>query len=321
MKKPTSLFLALAAVLLWLAPTSFFTIRETEVGIVTRFGRPLAELAEPGPHLKLPWPVDAVVRVDQRLLVFDNEPAELLTRDKQNILVDSFLCWRIADPLRFVQTVKSRPQAEARLLDLASSELGAAVGSEPMGSFLTALAATGEAAASETVAGETATDEVTAGAAVANEPKRSKLREVAERARAQVDEMARSSFGIEVVDLEINGFNLPAQNRKSVIERMRAERARIATRYRSEGEERALKIEALSTAEREKVLAEARADAEAIRGRGEAEALRLLAEAYGKDPEFYRFLRSLESYEKIIDGDTTLFIESDSELMEALNGR
>lgn len=291
MKKPTLVLWLLAAVLLVLAPTGFFTIRETEAGIVTRFGRPLAELAEPGPHFKLPWPVDAVVRVDRRLLVFDNEPAEMLTRDKKNVLIDSFLCWRIRDPLRFVQTVKTRAGAEARLLDLTSSELGAAVGSEPMESFLNA------------------------------DPERVRLRAVAERARAQVDELARESFGIEVVDLEINGFNLPPQNRQSVIDRMRAERARIATRYRSEGDEEALKVEALSIAEREKVLAEARAEAEAIRGRGDAEALRLMAEAYRKDPQFYRFLRSLESYEKIIDEDTTLFIESDSELMEALNGR
>ena len=291
MKKTTLLLLLLVIAAIFVVPAMSFTIRETEVGIVTRFGRPLDQLAEPGLHFKWPWPVDAVVRVDQRLLVFDNEPTEMLTGDKKNILIDSFLCWRILDPLLFVQTVKTRPEAEARLLDFTASELGAAVGSEPMDSFLNA------------------------------DPERVKLRDIAERARAQVDELARASFGIEVVDLEINGFNLPRQNRKSVIERMRAERARIATRYRSEGEEEALKIEALSTAEREKVLAAARAEAEAIRGRGEAEALKLLAEAYRKDPEFYRFLRSLESYEKIIDENTTLFIESDSQLMEALNGR
>ncbi|MEE8523287.1 MAG: protease modulator HflC [Thermoanaerobaculia bacterium] len=291
MKKSTVLLLILAALLVLLAPTAVFTIRETEVGIVTRFGRPLDKLAEPGLNFKRPWPIDDVVRVDKRLLVFDNEPAEMLTRDKKNVLVDSFLCWRIKDPLLFVQTVKTRAEAEARLLDFTASELGAAVGSEPMDAFLNA------------------------------DPERVRLRQVAERARSQVHELALASFGIEVVDLEINGFNLPRQNRRSVIERMRAERARIATRYRSEGEEAALKIEALSAAEREKILAEARAEAEATRGRGEAEALKLLAEAYREDPEFYRFLRSLESYEKIIDENTTLFIESDSALMEALLGR
>jgi membrane protease subunit HflC len=291
MSRSKYLLLAVVLLALLLAPTTTFTIRETEVGLVTRFGRPLDDLAGPGLHFKLPWPVDAVERIDQRLLVFDNEPTEMLTRDKKNVLIDSFLCWRIVDPLRFAQTVRTRPEAEARLLDLATAELGAAVGAEPMDSFLNP------------------------------DPEAVQLREVADRARGQIHDLALESFGIEVVDLEINGFNLPRQNRNSVIERMRAERARIATAYRSEGEEEALKIEALSTAEREKLLAEARAEAEAIRGRGEAEALELLAAAYREDPELYRFLRTLESYEKIIDENTTLFLESDSELMEALDGR
>lgn len=278
-------------VLVVLVPTCFFTVQQTEVGIVTRFGAPQAELAGPGLHAKLPWPIDAVVRVDQRLLVFDNEPTEMLTGDKKNVLIDSFVCWRIRDPLRFAQTVKTRPEAEARLLDLATSELGAEIGSEPMESYLNA------------------------------DPAKVKLGAVAERAARKVDALARASFGIEVVDLRINGFNLPRQNRRSVIERMQAERARIATAYRSEGEEQALKIEAEAKAERERILAEARGEAERVRGEGEAAALAVMAEAYRKDPELYRFLRSLESYEKIIDGDTTIFIESDSKLMEAFDGR
>lgn len=285
-------FLRLLAVvaLLALGSTCLFTIEEGEVGLVTRFGRPLDALARPGLNFKSPWPVDSVVRVDQRLLVFDNEPTEMLTRDKKNVLIDSFLCWKIDDPKRFVQTVRNRAEAEARLLDLATSELGAAVGNEPMESFLAA------------------------------DPSQVRLRQVAQKARETVDRLARESFGITVVDLEINGFNLPRQNRKSVIERMRAERARIATAYRSEGEEEALKIEALSAAEREKLLAEARAEAEAILGQGEAEALRLMAEAYRKDPELYELLSSLETWETILDEDTVIFLESDSPLLEALDG-
>ena len=274
-----------------IAPSVFFTIDQGEVGIVTRFGRPTTALAEPGLHAKWPWPIDSVTRLSSRLLVFDNEPAEMLTRDKKNVLVDSFLCWRIADPLRFLQTLKTRTEAEARLLDLTTAEIGAAIGSEPMESFVNV------------------------------DPKKVRLVEVARRTREAVDQLARSSFGIEVVDLEINGFNLPRQNRASVIERMRSERSRIATAYRSEGEEEALKIQAASTTETERLLAEARAEAEAIRGRGEAEALALMASAYRQDPELYRFLRSLESYASILDEETTIFLESDSELLDAFHGR
>ncbi len=281
-----ALLLALMAL-----PSSVFVVHQTEFGIVTRFGKPKADLAEPGLHFKLPWPVDHVLRLDRRLLVFDNEPAEMLTLDKRNILVDSFILWRIADPLKFAQTLRTRLEAEARLLDLAASELGAAIGSEPMSHLINV------------------------------DPTQVKIHEVAARAAEAVQATTRDGFGIEVVDLRINGLNLPPQNRASVIERMRAERGRIATAYRSEGEEEALKIEAESSKEQEALLAEAEARAEAIRGQGEAQALALLAEAYAEDPEFYRFLRALESYETILDGDTTIFIESDSELLETLHGK
>ncbi len=283
--------LGLAVLALLLVRTAAFTVDETETAIVTRFGKPADEASGPGLHFKWPWPVEKVVRLDSRLLVFDNEPVELLTLDKKNVLVDTFVCWRIADPHLFVKTVKSREQAEARLLDVSASRLGAAVGSRPMEGFVNV------------------------------EPGKVKLRELAENVARDVDQVSQASFGIEVVDLQINGFNLPAQNRASVIDRMRAERARIATKYRSEGEEEALKIEAAAAGERETILAEARARAESIRGEGEAAALRVMGDAYAKDPEFYRFMRTLESYDRIIDDQTTVFLESDSKLMKVLHGR
>lgn len=285
------LLAAIALALALAAPTCLFTVHETEVGIVTRFGKPRPALAEPGLNFKLPWPIDSVMRFDQRMLVFDNEPAEMLTRDKRNVLVDSFILWRISDPLKFAQTVRSRLEAEARLLDLTASELGAAIGSEPLEHLINV------------------------------EPSKVRIREVASRAAAAVQATTREGFGIEVVDLRINGFGLPVQNRSSVIERMRAERSRIATAYRSEGEEEALKIEAETAKEQLRILAEAQARAEAVRGAGEAEALALLAEAYAVDPKFYRFLRDLEAYEKILDENTTIFLPSDSSLLETLDGQ
>ena len=283
-------WLVAATVVAALLSTALFTVDETDRAIVTRFGRPLDGVAGPGLHAKLPWPIDSVVRLDARLLVFDNEPIEMLTADKKNVVLDTFICWRIADPLQFTQTVKTRPEAEARLLDIAAAEMGAAVGNAPMDAFIS-----------------TAPGKVEIGA-------------LSERVGAAVDAVARRSFGIEVVDLRINGVSLPAQNRASVIDRMRAERARIATKYRSEGEEEALKIKGATTVERDKILAAARAEAEGIRGAGEAQAMRLFSEAYAEDPGFYRFLRSLQTYEAIIDDKTTLFLETNSPLLRALQG-
>ena len=285
--------LAAIAILLggvWLS-SALFTIEATELALVTRFGRPLPGTKEPGLHLKAPWPIDSVVRLDGRLLVFDNEPTEMLTQDKKNVLVDSFVCWRIADPLRFAQTVQNRAEAEARLLDLSSSELGATIGGEPMESFL------------DPTGGEV------------------RYAAISTKVAEEMNRITGGSFGIEVVDFRINGFNLPMQNRGSVIDRMRAERSRQATRYRSEGEEQALTIEAETAAERERILAFSRAQAESLRGVGEAEALRILGRAYGEDPEFYRFVRTLESYEKILGEETTIFLESDSKLLRFLDGQ
>jgi modulator of FtsH protease HflC len=285
------LYAAAAGFALLLLLTAPYTVDETEVAIVTRFGRPLPGVAGPGLHLKAPWPIDSALRFDSRLLVFASGPTEMLTADKKNVVVDSFVCWRIADPLLFAQTVRTRDEAEARLLDFIASEMGAAVGREPMESFIHA-----------------------GGAGV-------RLREVARRAGETIGRMAASSFGIAVIDLEINNFNLPAQNRESVIERMRAERGRIAARYRSEGDEQALKIQAQAATEREAILSAAKAQAESIRGRGEAEALHIFSAAYAKDPDLYRFLRTLESYETVIDDKTTIFLQSDSKLLRVLDGK
>ena len=279
---------AAAALLLLTCP---FTVDESQVALVTRFGRPLPGVAAPGLHVKAPWPIDTVLRFDSRLLVFASGPTEMLTADRKNVVVDTFLCWRIADPLLFAQTVRSRDEAEARLLDYTAAEVGAAIGREPFDGFLH-----------------------TTGGAV-------RLREVGRRAGAAIDRQAALSFGVHVVDLQIDGFNLPAQNRDSVVERMRAERGRMANRYRSEGDEKALGIQAQATAEREAILAAAQSQAEAIRGRGEADALRIFATAYAKDPDLYRFLRTLESYETILDDKTTLFLQSDSKLLRVLDGK
>ena len=271
------------------ASTAVFTVDETERAIVTRFGRPLDGIAEPGLHLKLPWPVDSVVRLDARVLVFDNEPIEMLTADKKNLVLDTFLCWRIADPLRFTQTVKTRPETEARLLDIASSELGAAVGNAPMDSF------------------------------ISTEPGKVKVAELSRRVAAAVDAAARERFGIALVDLRINGVSLPPQNRASVIDRMRAERARIATKYRSEGEEEAMKIKGRrSSSARDPRRGARRGGGHSRHGRGPGHAA-LFGSVRGRSG-ILSLRAPLQAYEAIIDDKTTLFLESDSPLLKALQG-
>ncbi len=264
-----------------------YTVPATEVAVRTRLGRPVEVIREAGLHLKLPL-LDEVTRFDARLLTFDPPTAEFLTQDKKNIVVVPFVLWRISDPLRFMQTLYTRPGAEARLADLTASELGAALGVIPFGRLISANQ--GEAQLSSVVEGV--------------------LRRVRER--------AVSDYGVEVADLQIRRLSFPDQNRVSVFERMRSERQRIAKRFRSEGEEEAIKIRADADRERAQLLGEAYRKAATLKGEGEAEAARIYARATGKDPELYRFLRTLQAYEKIFATKTTVILPADSPLLRLL---
>lgn len=281
--KRFSLLVLAIVLVLWLT-SAVFLVQETQTAIVTRFSKPLTTAYQPGPHLKLLWPIDKVIRFERRLLIFNHEPTEFLTQDKKNILVDSFAVWRIANEHNFLSTVRNQNGAEARLLDMITAALGEIVGKYPLASFIN----------------------TTEGAV-----KFSEINREIHKACAQT---AQDNYGVEIVDVRINSFNFPQQNRLSVIKRMQAERDRIATQYRSEGDEEALKIEATTDMEVRRILAEANREAKTTRGKAEAEAIKIYGRAYGADPDFYRFLRTLEAYNTIIDKNTTIILRSDSEL-------
>lgn len=274
------------AVLLVLARIPF-VVGVAEFAVRTRFGRPVAVVTEPGLSARVPL-VDDVARIDARLLYFDTPAAEFLTNDKKNIVVAPFVLWRVADPLRFLQTLVTRESAEARLADLVASETGAALGAVPFSRLVSATA--GEADLAGVVAG------------------------IGERVRKR----AAADYGVKVVDVRLKRIAFPEQNLLSVFGRMRSERERIARRFRSEGEEAALKIRAEADKERTRLLAEAYRRAEEEKGAGEAEAARIYAKATSQDPELYRFLRTLRAYEKILDEKTTLVLPGDSDVLRIL---
>lgn len=277
--------LALAGVALFSdAP---FVVDATQCAVRTRFGRPVEVVRQPGLHFKLPL-VDDVTRLDARLLYFDPPTAEFLTEDKKNVAISTFVVWRVEDPLRFIQKLYTRENAEARIADLAASELGTTLGRVPFSRLVSATE--GEARLAETSAA------------------------IAEKVRQR----AAEDYGIRVVDVGIRRLAFPDQNREAVFGRMRAERERIARRFRSEGEEEAIKIRAQADQERSRLLAEAYRTAAELKGRGEAEAARIYAAAVARDPELYRFLRTLESYDKLLDDKTTLILPGDSRLLRLL---
>jgi len=281
--------LILLIFLLFVLFSVLFTVDEIEYGIITRFGRPLNTVLTPGLHAKLPWPIDKVLKIDKRVLVLEFPSQSLLTFDQKNVLIDPFLIWRITDPILFAATVRNRATAESRLSDVALAELAILVGQAPFNGFINLEASNIE------------------------------IHKVLTEGTKFINQVAQD-FGISVDDLVMKSFLFPLENRLSVIQRMQAERGRIAAVYRSLGVEEALKIEAQAAAEHEKILGQAHADSIAIRGKGEAEALKILAEAYNKDPQFYQFIRSLESYEAIIGKQSTVFLEANSPLLKYFNG-
>ncbi|HEX2480160.1 MAG TPA: protease modulator HflC [Geminicoccaceae bacterium] len=275
-----------AGALVWAASAALFTVDMTEYGVVSRFGRIVRILDQPGLYLKSP--LDRVLRLDRRLLYSQPARAEYLTADKKNVVVRSLVTWRIADPERFLGTLRSRANAEERLADLILGEIGAVLGRYPF----SALVSSGESQ------GRFAT----------------MVSEVA----ATVADAARPAFGIDVVDVDVRKLYLPEQNKQSVFERMKAERNRMAAQYRSEGERDAQAMIAQADAERARLMARADEQARRIRAAGEAHAIRVYAEAFGRAPEFYKFLRTLETYRKILDGGTTLFLPADAEIFGLL---
>jgi len=288
MMKSFASIVALAA-LLALAVGAAFVVDTTEYAVVTRFGRPVRTYTTPGLRFRVPV-VDRVVRLDARLLMTEPPVAEYLTVDKKNVVARTFLAWRVQDPLRYLQTVQLRDAAEARLAAVTSSEIGAALGAVPFDAL------------------------------VSTDAKTMRLGTIVEQVEQRIRDTAAREYGIDLVALRIERLAFPQQNEASVFQRMRAERQRIAKQFRSEGEEQSLRIRAEADRERARLLAEADRKSAEIRGQAEADAARIYSDALSADPDFYRFVRTLEAYDKIIDKDTTIILPADSPLMKGLFG-
>ena len=281
--------LVLIAVLAVLFLAFTVTVDETESVIVLRFGDPRRVIDEAGLHFRWPPPIDTVSRIDRRIHVLDPDADEILTSDKKNILVNSFLVWAVEDPKKFLVSVGDLKGAEARLTAILRSEVGTILGSYSLSSLIT--------------------DEAGAGTEMAG---------VMDGVAAAAAEKARNSFGIRVTAMRIKRINFPNENKRAVFQRMEAERKRIAKGFRSEGEEEADKIRAKADREKAALLAEARRQAAVRRGQADAEAARIYAEAFKQDPEFYEFIRSLQAYRKILDENSTVVIPDDSPLLRVL---
>jgi len=272
----------LLVILAWIGWDSFYVVEEGELAIVTRFGEYQVSRLSPGAYPKAPM-ADTIVLMQRRILVSDTPPAEYLTLDKKKLVADPITRWRITKPITYYKTVRDESGAKARIDDIVNSELRAEIASHDFG-------------------------------AIIGNRRQPLMDAVALQARAKVSE-----FGIELVDVQIKRADLPNEVQESVFLRMRAERDRIAKRYRSEGEEEAQKIRAQTDKEKAILLAKAYEKAQSMFGEGDAQSVAVYAAAYGKDADFYSFVRSLEAYEAALDEKTHVVLSTGSELLRYLD--
>lgn len=304
------------AALLGLAfiPTIFVFVDETEFVLVERFGRITAVYDEPdqrGLHVKLPWPLETLRRFDRRLQILSPAGREAFTRDRKNVTVEAYLCWKIADGdskgllerpvVKFFQGLGSPDVAESRLTSRLQSILTEQIGRSDFSEVLNNPHS--EAGPVEGV---------------------SPLEKVSEAIRKELEQRPdeivslKDRLGIEIVDVRIRRLNLPSGNTQAVFERMRSERQKIAERYRSAGLAESRMIRSQADRQAGELMAKANADAERIRGEGDAAAIQILNEAHSKDPEFADLLQTLDAYKQILNDRTTLVLSGSNHLLKLL---
>lgn len=258
-----------------------YTVPQWEQAIVVQLGEPVRTVQEPGLYFKLPL-IQTVLRFDKRLLAYDASPREILTKDKQQLMIDNFSRWRIRDPLQFYRTVRNEAGGQSRLDDVIYSIVRENLGRHTLREIV-------------------------------NEKRSEVMAEVTKESDAKARE-----YGIEVTDVRIKRADLPEKNELNVFNRMRTERERLAKKFRAEGDEEARKIRSESDKQVQILTAEARKQAEITRGQGDALAVKIFADAYGQDPEFYQLVRTLEAYRNSITDGTTLILSPNSEFFRYL---
>jgi modulator of FtsH protease HflC len=257
--------------------SSLFTVYQTRLALVVRLGQPVRVVTEPGLNFKIPL-IDSVIYVDKRILDLENPAQEVIASDQKRLVVDAFARYRIKDALLFYQSVGSIEGANSRLSTLLNAALRRVLG---------------ESTLTHVVKDERAG--------------------LMARVREQLDREA-AQFGITVVDVRIRRADLPEQNSQAVYQRMQTERQREAAEFRANGSQRAQEIRARADRDVTVLVAETQAKADAIRGEGDGERNRIFAEAFGKDPDFFSFYRSMQAYEAGLGHkDTRMVLRPDSD--------
>ena len=278
MKKSIGIIAAvLAGAAIVIALSAAFIVDQREQALVLQFGDPKRVIQEPGLNFKIPF-IQQTVRFDKRLLDFDNAPEEVIASDQKRLVVDAFARYHITDPLKFYQTVGTEMALRPRLGSVLNSTLRQVLGTVPLQE-------------------------------VVSEKRGALMLEIRDIVRTEA-----ARFGIRVEDVRIKRADLPAQNSEAIYRRMQTERQQEAAELRAKGAEEAQKIRAEANRQKVVIVAEAEKDSQILRGDGEGQMNRIFAEAFGRDPDFFSFYRSMQAYEAALGtDDTTMVLSPDSD--------
>ena len=303
----TIVLIAVGLLVLLVLIDAVFVVSETNQVIITQFGEPIGgPINTAGLHLKAPF-IQKTNYFEKRWLEWDGDPNQIPTRDKKYIWMDTYARWRISDPLVFFQRVRDERGAQSRLDDIVDGETRNAIAKfdliEIVRSSNRELELTEETILLETL-------EAIAKIEVGREKIAQIILENASKITPQ--------FGVELRDVRVKRINYVDEVQQKVFDRMIAERKRIASKYRSEGDGKSAEIRGQKEKELKRIQSEAYRTAQEIKGKADAEATRIYAQAYSVDPEFYQFLKTLETYRTSLDSETWLVLSTDSEFLKFL---
>jgi membrane protease subunit HflC len=296
-------FVAFVALAVVVAGSAFYIVTEAEQVIITQFGKPVGDpVTTPGLKVKVPF-LQKANYFDKRFLEWDGSPNEVPTKDKRFIYIDTYARWRISDPLLFFQRLRDERGAQSRLDDILDGETRNTIANHDL---IEAVRSTNREFVISSALDEEVARQITAGRLALEQ-------EVLRNASART-----VVLGIEILDFQFKRTNYADVDRPKVYERMISERRRIAEEYRSEGAGEAARINGAKDRDLKEISSEAYRQAQEIRGRADAEAADIYARAYNRDPEFFRFLKTMEVYRNALDEDTILMLSTGGEFLRYL---
>ncbi len=298
----------LLIVIVVFALNMFYTLDEREQAIITQFGNPVGgAIKQAGLHFKMPF-IQKVHKFDKRILEWDGQKKQIPTLDKRYIWIDTFSRWRIVDPLLFYQTVRNETFAQSRLDDIISGTTRDVISSNPLIEIVRNTNREMKFSSDFQQAQET--DEFV-----------KTIKTGREKIQHQIYLMAKDKvkdYGIQLIDVKIKRVNYVQEVRNKVYERMISERNKIAAKYRSEGEGKAAEILGKMQKELQIIQSDAYKQAETIKGKADAEAIKIYANAYNKDPNFFEFLKTMEAYKSSIKDKDVIIMSTDSDFYKYL---